>query len=157
MPKKKSTVTGTVGVKAKGLFDHINHIREKQDPAYFKNLTDADRKSWSNYMICRFLSMQPNLIELVNEIQKYQTLDPELFYQCCIAIVPKGRAYYPYIKNSKSKEHTKELIGLMKGYFMESERNVTEYLSLMTEEQIKQIVSLFGYTEKEMEKLIGHE
>jgi hypothetical protein len=72
MPKKKST-TSTVDTKpkVKGLFDHINHLREGRNPKYFDTLSEADQKSWSNYMVCRFLSMDPRCIDMVNEIQKY--------------------------------------------------------------------------------------
>ena len=64
-------------IKSKGLFDHINHLREKQDPHYFDTLTDEDKRSWSNYMVCRFLSMQPELIDTINEIQKYAGVLPK--------------------------------------------------------------------------------
>ena len=50
----------------KKLFDHINAITSEQDPKYFDKLTEEDLKSWSNFMINRFLSMrqhdQPQLI-----------------------------------------------------------------------------------------------
>ena len=70
MPRPKKSIEDSAP-KAKGLFDHINHVREKQDPDYFDKLSDADKKSWSNFMVCRFLSMQPELIDAVNQVQKY--------------------------------------------------------------------------------------
>lgn len=154
MPRKKA-VKGNALVKVKGLFDHLNHIREKQDPKYFVNLSDADRKSWSNYMICRLLSMQPENIELINEIQKYQHLPPEYFYQLCITVVPLGRAYYPYIKSKKESEYTKELIDIMRRHFSESKRNVLEYLGLLSKKEIRSIVEMYGYNEKEVDQIIS--
>ena len=50
---------------AKGLFDHIKAITQYQDPKYFDKLDDEDLKSWSNYMIHRFLSMNPDWIDLI--------------------------------------------------------------------------------------------
>ena len=66
---------------AKGLFDHIKAIRQYQDPKYFDKLDDEDLKSWSNYMIHRFLSMNPDWIDLIAELQPYtQALPPKALY-----------------------------------------------------------------------------
>jgi len=159
MAKPKKVKEGnTLGPKAKGLFDHINHIRERQDPKYFDTLTDADKKSWSNYMVCRFLSMQPELIEYINDIQKYAAmLEPKYFYRILITLVPIGRAFYPYIKNKSEIKWTNELMVLLRNHYQESERNVIEYLNLLTTEELRDVVGRYGFTEKEIEKLIGHE
>lgn len=153
--KKKASETDEVKApKAKGLFDHINEIRMGKNPDYFKTLSDADKKSWSNYMICRFLSMQPDIVDAINDIQMYQDkLAPEHFYQLCIAVVPKGRGYYPYIKN-QSEKYGSELLRLLCIHFEESERNVLEYLSILPHEELKKIVGLYGYSEKEIAELV---
>jgi hypothetical protein len=153
MPKKKATSNSLV--KARGLFDHINHIREKQDPNYYRNLSDLDRKSWSNFMICRFLSMQSDNIESINDIQKYQSLPPEYFYKLCIMVVPLGRAFFPYIKGKKDNSYTAELIDLIRKHFNESKRNVLEYLGLMTKKEIREIVMLYGNSEEEADTLLS--
>lgn len=154
MPRPKKSTSGESAPKAKGLFDHINHIREKQDPNYFESLSEADKKSWSNYMVCRFLSMQPSLIEHINDLQRYSgVLSPRELYKVLIRIVPKGRAFYPYIK-SKSEKHNKELITLLCAHFQDSERNVLEYISLLTKNDVVNIVSKYGYTEKQINELL---
>ena len=154
MATKKSENSGSV-IKAKSLFDHINHIREVQDPKYFDTLTDADVKSWSNYMICRFLSMQSEIIENVNEIQVFaSTLKPREFYQLCLLIVPKGRAFYTYIKGGKSKWPAETLELLCRIEFQESEANVLEYLDLMTLGEVSSLLGKYGYTEKEIKKML---
>ena len=154
---KKVKDANSIAPKAKGLFDHINHLRQEQDPKYFETLTEADKKSWSNYMVCRFLSMQPELLEYLNEIQKHSHLPPNQFYQILLLIVPQGRAYFPYIKSQNEKKWSKELLELLRKHYEESERNVEEYLDLLTTEDLRAVVGLYGYTEKEVEKLIGHE
>lgn len=153
MARKKAE--GNAVVKPKGLFDHINHIRSVQDPKYFDSLSDADQKSWSNYMVCRFLSMQPEILEYVNEIQRYSDLPPRHFYQLCLLIVPRGRAFYPYIKGTKEGKWEKELILILRRHFEESERNILEYLEIIPKKELKAIVSMYGHTEKEVEKLIS--
>lgn len=157
-PKKTPKNDGnSIAKKAKGLFDHINHIRQDQDPKYFSTLTEADKKSWSNYMVCRFLSMQPELLEYINEIQKHSHLPPEHFYQVLLLIVPQGRAYFPYIKSKNENKWSKELLKLLRSHYQESENNVEEYLGLLTAEELCRIVGLYGYTDKEIEKIINNE
>lgn len=156
--KSKKKVDGnSLAPKAKGLFDHINHLRQEQDPKYFSTLSDADKKSWSNYMVCRFLSMQPELLEYINEIQKFSSLSPDKFYQLLLLIVPQGRAYFPYIKSKNDKKWSKELMVLLRNHFEESERNIEEYLEILHADDLRKIVGLYGYSEKEIETLIGHE
>ena len=65
-------------IKRKNLFDHINAITSRQHSNYWDEITDEDKKSWSNYMVNRFLSMKMDWIELVNEVQKYP-LKPKEF------------------------------------------------------------------------------
>ena len=54
---------------AKSLFDHIKAITSVQSPTYWDTLEDDDKKTWSNYMVHRFLSMNPDWIEVLSEIQ----------------------------------------------------------------------------------------
>ena len=50
-------------------------------------------------MIHRFLSMNPDWIEVLSEIQPYtQTLEPKQLYLSLIGIIPKGRYYLKIYK-----------------------------------------------------------
>lgn len=139
--------------KGKSLFDHIKQIREVQDPKYFDTLTDVDIKSWSNYMICRFLSMQPELIPTIAEIQAYSSLDPEDFYRLCIEVIPLNDRFYPYVKSQRDKWN-KELVDLLVNHYQESDVNVMEYLEILSEDEIRSIVAKYGKSEKEIDKLL---
>ena len=66
-------------LKRKSLFDHINQITTIQNPNYWDEISDEDKKSWSNYMVNRFLSMNSDWMELVNELQKYNLQPKELY------------------------------------------------------------------------------
>ena len=65
--------------KRLGLFDHINAVTSVQDPNYFKKISEEDKKSWSNYMISRFFSMEPEFVEVINEFQKYSLILLQIF------------------------------------------------------------------------------
>ena len=121
--------------KTKSLFDHLNEIRVGKNPKYFETLSETDKKTWSNYMVCRFLSMQPLLVETINDMQSYQDkLEPKDFYRLCSETVPRGRGYYPYIKNTAEK-YNKSLLSLLCIHFKECERNVLQYIGLLTQEE----------------------
>ena len=79
-------------VKRKSLFDHINQITTTQNPNYWDEISDEDKKSWSNYMVNRFLSMNSDWMELVNELQKYN-LQPKELYKLYTNILPKGKQW----------------------------------------------------------------
>jgi len=66
-------------LKSKGLFDHLNQVTQIQNKNYWKNLTESDKKTWSNYMINRFLSMKMEWTDFVNEVQKLK-LDSRMLY-----------------------------------------------------------------------------
>ena len=80
-------------IKKKSLFDHIKEITSVQNPNYWETLSEDDKKTWSNYMVHRFLSMKMEWIEVVNELQKYNT--PEF----CIDGTPDMR-----FKHNKHKQ-----------------------------------------------------
>jgi hypothetical protein len=70
---------------AKSLFDHIKAITNEQNPDYWVTLDDGDKKTWSNYMIHRFLSMNKDWIQVLSEIQPYtQVLEPNQLYLALI-------------------------------------------------------------------------
>jgi len=153
MPKIKQL--GSVKkIKPKSLFDHINEIRIGKHVDYFKTLTDCDKKTWNSYMICRFLSMQMDLVDIINDLQYYQNkLSPEQFYKLCITAIPECKGYYPYIKNNGEK-YNKQLIMLLCTYFQDSERNILEYLKILTRKDVIIILSKYGYAEKEIDILL---
>jgi hypothetical protein len=94
-------------------------------------------------------------VDLVNEIQRYQSLPPEHFYKLCIAVTPKGRGYFPYVKKAKGSDYPKEVMDILARHFEESTRNVLEFLPIMGEEQVKKILAMYGKSEKEIDKLVG--
>ena len=90
--------------KKKGLFDHVKQITDFQNPNFWDEISEEDKKTWSNFMINRFLSMKMDWIEIVNETQKYQ-LEPKELYKFYIDILPKKRQWLKYIKGDKKMKY----------------------------------------------------
>jgi hypothetical protein len=144
---------------AKKLFDHLNALTVEQDPDYFKKLSDEDKKSWSNFMINRFLSMKPEWIELIASLLPLtQTLEPEQMYKLYISVLPKGKHYLKYTKGKSEEKYEDFLIELLKREYSCSERHATEYAEVLYatregRENIKYICEKYGIAKKEITKL----
>jgi hypothetical protein len=144
---------------AKKLFDHLNAITAEQDPNYFNKLTEEDIKSWSNFMINRFLSMKPEWVELIATLLPLsQTLEPEQMYKLYINVLPKGKQYLKYTKGKAEDKYEEFLVELIKKEYLCSERQAIEYLEVLYasregRENIQYICERYGLTKKEISKL----
>ena len=144
-------------MKTKSLFDHITHITQRQTKNYFEDINDADRKTWSNYMVNRFLSMNSNWTDLVNEIQKYK-LKPKDLYRLYIEILPKSKQWLRYTKGKKTMKYQKWLLELVAKYYESSISEAHDYLEIYySSEQgkadLKSILQKYGVEPKEIKKL----
>ena len=139
-------------LKPKGLFDHINHITSNQTKDYWNTLTESDKKTWSNYMINRFLSMKMEWTDFVNEIQKLK-LAPRQLYLVYSNVLPKGKQYLKYIKKKKQTIYNTQVIQKVSEYFEISKSESEDYLNLLSKEQIRELVSKYGYTDKELKQM----
>jgi hypothetical protein len=143
-------------IKGLGLFDHIKHIRCVQDPNYFTNLTDLDKKTFNHFMILKGLSMNPALVEDMSNLFKYFDKIPSpQFYQLLIGLVPldNPRKYYPWVKTPK-KQFSRKLVELLCAYYEISSNEAEMYANLLfsTENGKKELEDLcvtYGLTEKE--------
>jgi hypothetical protein len=143
----------------KKLFDHIAAITSEQDPNYFDKLTEEDIKSWSNFMINRFLSMKPEWVELIATILPLtQTLSPKEMYKLYIDIIPKGKYYLKYIKGKAGEKYEEWLVNLIKNEYICSEHQAIDYIEILYSsregrENIKFICEKYGIDSKQITKL----
>jgi hypothetical protein len=144
---------------AKSLFDHIKAVTQFQDPKYWDKLEEVDKKTWSNYMVHRFLSMNPDWIQVLSEIQPYtQILEPQQLYLALIGILPKGRHYLKYTKGKKTDKYETWLIDLLKQEFSCSSHEAEDYCEILYStkegrENIKYLCERYGIDKKQITKL----
>ena len=144
---------------AKTLFDHLNAICDKKDPKYWDTLDESERKTWSNYMILRFLSMKPEWIELIADIQLYlQEAPPRAMYLCLIGLIPKTRAFLKYMKPTSSEKYEDWIIELICKYYNVSKLQAEEYYLILHQTtsgktHIKEIAEAYGTDPKQITKL----
>ena len=144
-------------IKRKSLFDHIKHITDVQSPNYWDDISDEDKKSWSNYMVNRFLSMKRDWVELVNEVQKYQ-LKPKELYKVYTDILPKKKQWLKYIKGDKTMKYPKWVYEIVAKYLEISLREAAAAVEVYEmshggQAELIDILIKYGRTEQEIRKI----
>ena len=144
-------------IKKKSLFDHIQAVTSQQHPNYWDEISDDDKKSWSNYMVNRFLSMKPEWINFVNDVQKYP-LKPKELYKVYADILPKKRQWLKYIKGDKKMKYPNWVYEIVAKHLQcsirESNDAVEMYeISAGGQAELKDILMKYGKTEQECRKL----
>lgn len=143
--------------KALTIFEHLSGITDKKRS--WDKLTDADKKSFSVYLINRWLSMNMEFIEIVNEFQKYTIgqLQPAEVYKLYLDFLPKQKQFNKYIKGKKDAKYNSELIELITGYFLCSKQEAREYIDiylLTNKSELTDIIKKYGKTDSEITKLL---
>lgn len=146
-----------MSTKPATIFDHLSHITEKKTP--WDKLSEADQKSFSPYLINRWLSMNMDLIEIVDMFQQYTIgeLDRKHVYQLYQELLPKRKMYTKYIKAKDSDKYNKELLEFVAKHYQISIREATEYVAMMLnmdKELVVDILRKYGKTDKEIKSLM---
>ena len=133
------------------IFDWLNQITYDKQP--WNSFTEEDKKSFEPYMIHRFLSMNPDYIEFVNLVQVFQVTDKEKIYNIYLYMIPKKKMFLKYIKSSLKKKQEK-LLGYVASYYECSLGEANEYIDILRENGVKDILNKMGVDEKEQKKLL---
>lgn len=148
--EKKSENT----VKAKTIFQHLSGIKEKKES--WTSLSDMDKKSFSPFIINRWLSMNLDLLPIVNILQKYTIgfLSARDVYKVYLDFLPKKKTFDKYVKGSKSSKYNKDVLEYLSKWYGVSQREVTDYLEILSKDDVISILTKYGLTEKESKKLL---
>ena len=141
------------------LFDWVSEVKTKKRK--WDSFSESEQKTFSPYMIHRFLSMNQNYIEIVNDFQKYWSLEPKQVYEFYWDVLPNKRSFDRYIKNTKKDrfgssgiiKDTEWVIDILCKYFQESKNHINEYLYLIADSELKTILEMYGTDPKQIKKL----
>ena len=126
----------------------INYI--KADPSSF---SDKDWDIWNSYMVHRFISMNPDYIDIANEVQSINPQNKKEIYSIYREYIPKNNKWNKYIK-SNVKQHKGELLTYLAKYWECSQNEVKEYLNFLEDEEILRILNSMGIQPKEINQLL---
>ena len=146
-----------MSVKKKSLFDHVNQVTSVQNPNYWEDISDEDKKTWSNYMINRFLSMKSDWIELINEVQRYP-LQPKELYKIYTSILPKKKQWLRYIKGDKKMKYPKWVYETVAKHLQISIREASDAVDMYElshggQAELTDILVKYGRTVEEIRKI----
>jgi hypothetical protein len=115
------------------IFDHIKNITTNKGPY----LGD---EGWNNWMINRYLSMDPDYCEVVNLVQKNTwQMKGEYLYNLYKDLIPQQYKFLKYIKASKKSDYKSEDIEAVQTYFEVSKKEAKEYINMLPKEELELI------------------
>ena len=135
----------------KNIFDWLKAINTTKPPV--ESFTDKDWEVWNSYMIHRFLSMNKDFIEIVNNIQEILPQDKKKIYSIYKEFIPKNNKWNKYIK-SKIKQPNKDLVDHIRDYFKCSSKEAKEYIYVLDKPKINRILTNRGLNKKELKILL---
>ena len=135
----------------KNIFDWLKEINYHKSPV--SKFTDKDWELWNSYMIHRFVSMNPDHIEIVNYVQEFPPQEKILIYNIYKEFIPKNNKWNKYIK-SKNKSYQKDLLINLADHWKCSQREVKDYLDLLDNDKIISILSDRGLKSSEIKNLL---
>ena len=135
----------------KNIFDWLKAINTTKPPV--ESFTDKDWEVWNSYMIHRFLSMNPDYLEVVNYVQDLPPQEKRMIYNVYKEFIPKNNKWSKYIK-SKVKQPNTDLINHIKDYFECSSREAKEYINILAPTEIDRILTNRGLNKKEIKPLL---
>ena len=149
MAKKVNT-----GIKAKSIFDHLAGIKEKKTS--WESLTDMDKKSFSPFIINRWLSMNIGLLPIVNILQKYTIglLSARDTYKVYLDFLPKQKTFDKYIKGKADGKYNTDMLKYLSTWYSVSQREVIGYMELLPKEEVLSILMKYGLTDVEAKTLL---
>jgi hypothetical protein len=133
------------------LFDFLKEITGKKSP--WSSFNEEDKKQFNPYMVHKYISMYEPYIEVANIGQSLPHTDKEKIYQFYCNIIPKSNVWLKYIKGTKNKAN-EDLLKYISMYYECSFREAEEYLTLLSKEEIVNILSKYGIEDKEIKKLL---
>ena len=125
---------------------------EKKD---WDSFSESEQKTFSPYMINRFLSMDKDFIEVVNYFQQYSIglLESRDIYNFYRHLLPKGKRFNRYIKAKKDKKYKEWLIDIIKNHYEISKRDSISYLELLTKEDLIILLEKYGVETKKIREV----
>jgi hypothetical protein len=110
------------------LFDHLGNVTVTKRP--WRDVPPQDRRSWSTFMINRFLSMEYDYVETVAELQPLTTgnMPDGAVHDMLCDLLPKRKVWNKYIKD-QSRDRRTELASVLAAHFAVGNREAEEYLT----------------------------
>ena len=120
------------------LFDWLNEITFSKRS--WDSFTSDDKEAFNVFMIHRFVSMDPNYIDLVNMIQSYPNCSRKQIYEFYCNTLPKKKTFFKYIKSQNKWDN--EILGKVADYYKISIREAKDCITILPNKTLNEILNL---------------
>ena len=136
------------------IVEWINQVLVYKTP--WENFDESEQKTFSTFIVNRWLSMDKDFLEIVNFFQKYSIglLEPKDTYKWYCDVLPKGKRFNRYIKGKKQVKYDKDLISVVCKHYETSKKECVEYIEMLKKSELISMLELYGKNEKEIKKLL---
>ena len=140
---------------AKNLFDHIKGV--SKDKIKWDKLSAEDQKTWNNFIVSRWFSMEMELVEAINEFQKYSNgiLTSKDYYNLLFDALPKTSFFLKYTKKKTKIEIDGEFVEIFRQHFQVGKKLIYEYIVDLVRINPNELVSIlesYGTKKEDIEK-----
>lgn len=140
---------------AKNLFDHIKGV--SKDKIRWDKLSAEDQKTWNNFIVSRWFSMEMELVEAINEFQKYSNgiLTSKDYYNLLFDALPKTSFFLKYTKKKNKIEIDQQFIDLFCQHFQLGKKVIYEYITDLNKFNSNELISIlesYGTKKEDIEK-----
>ena len=136
------------------IVEWINQILVYKTP--WENFDESEQKTFSPFIVNRWLSMDNDFLEIVNFFQKYSIglLESKDTYKWYCDVLPKGKRFNRYIKGKKQVKYNDELVDIVCKHYETSKKECAEYIELLKKSELISMLELYGKNKKEIKKLL---
>ena len=144
-------------MKGKTIFNILGDLTYKK--ANPDTYTEGDWKAYNTYMVNRWLSMNSDVTEIINFIQKYYSLDKQIHYKLLSDILPKQKLFTKYVKGKKVDKYNSELVTIIAKHYEISRKEAKLRIDMHKHfstgiETLSEILRSYGKADKEIKRLL---
>ena len=144
-------------MKGKTIFNILGDLTfKKANPDTY---TEGDWKAYNTYMVNRWLSMNSDVTEIINFVQKYYSLDKKMHYKMLSDILPKQKLFTKYVKGKKMEKYNPELVKLVASHYEISQKEAKQRIDMHKHfstgiETLTELLKSYGKSNKEIKRLL---
>ena len=143
--------------KPKTIFNILADLTfKKTDPSTY---TEGDWKAYNIYMVNRWLSMNSDVTEIINFIQKYYSLNKKMHYKMLSDILPRQKLFAKYVKGKKMEKYNPELVKIVADHYEISKKEAKSRIDMYKHfstgiQSLSDMLQSYGKTDKEIKRLL---
>jgi hypothetical protein len=132
------------------IFGWLEEITVKKSHPH--SFSSKSWEKWNSYMIHRWISQNPDYIDIANFTQKINPQNKQQIYSIYRDIIPKKKVWNKYIKN-QNKSFKLDLVSYISQYYQCGFKDAAEYILILGKEGVGYVLEKMGIDKKEIKNL----